>query len=386
VKVDAEDSVTGIDYIHLFLDNIPLGSSTETILLDTTLYSETLHNLWCIVYDGVRNCATSSCSITIDNTDPILQIIEPKERIFSPNDRITVSFSYTEKNPLFATITIGEIIEPIPLKSESDTVTRSIDLSMLCDGRYSLKIEVEDKAERRALFEMPIMVSSCFLFLEDGSRSITLKTEQSTITAILGTYTEPAYSVLKEAKTEDRIITTEGERYTLGFGVDIRLYNTDIEEIESPEILVSLSISYRPGDLKGISEETLRIYQYDGTVWRLIPSSVHTITTTVCGTTTHLSLFAIAGIGTDTAAKRPDSLLVYPNPFLPHRHRRIIFNTWPNSLIKIVTISGEEVARFYDRDGDGVYIWKNPSLASGVYIYLITKDSKKKTGKIGVVR
>jgi hypothetical protein len=89
-----------------------------------------------------------------------------------------------------------------------------------------------------------------------------------------------------------------------------------------------------------------------------------------------------------TEEAEKESVFVYPNPFLLHKHRGygITFSSWPNSLIRVFQISGEEVVRFYEEDGDGIYTWKHPNLASGVYIYLITKDSKKKTGKIGVVR
>ena len=90
-----------------------------------------------------------------------------------------------------------------------------------------------------------------------------------------------------------------------------------------------------------------------------------------------------------------DSVIAYPNPFIPSDgHTAITFDylTAGTVHIRIYKTTGKVV---YDKNiltANGTVIWSavnnnNLDLASGVYLYLITNDNGNKTiGKIIIIR
>ncbi|MFH0775872.1 MAG: T9SS type A sorting domain-containing protein [bacterium] len=382
VEITAEDSVSGLSQVNLYLDNSYLGSSTDHIF-NITGCSEGLHHLWCVVYDRVGNCATSSYSITIDNTDPILEMIELTQRFFSNKETITVSFSYTEKNPESAKVKIGGFNQIIPLLSECGTVTLQIPLYSILDGICTLNIEVIDKAGRAKSFSIPIIISSLFgLIKSTEGWSATLTTQFATITARLGTYTGDAYGLLEEKSVVGEIGTNQGIRQAL-VGIDISLYNTDTTKISAPQIELNLKIAYLNQPLDGIAEDSLRIYWYDGNIWKEIASSVDTTDNILFGTTTHLSLFALAGTSLKKTALDLNSCIVYPNP--AKKVDKVRFDSLPQGTkLRIYTISGELV---YQKENFGANpVWELKDVSSGVYIYILDDGKDKVIGKVGVIR
>ena len=380
IKVEAEDSVSGVSHIDFYIDSIYLGSSSAYFLLETT---EGSHNLWFVLYDKVQNYATSSYSITIDNTDPILEMIELTQRFFSNKETITVSFSYTEKNPESAKVKIGGFNQIIPLLSECGTVTLQIPLYSILDGICTLNIEVIDKAGRAKSFSIPIIISSLFgLIKSTEGWSATLTTQFATITARLGTYTGDAYGLLEEKSVVGEIGTNQGIRQAL-VGIDISLYNTDTTKISAPQIELNLKIAYLNQPLDRIAEDSLRIYWYDSNIWKEITSSVDTTDNIVFGTTTHLSLFALAGTPLKKTALDLNSCIVYPNP--AKKVDKVRFDGLPQGTkLRIYTISGELV---YQKENFGANpVWELKDVSSGVYIYILDDGKDKVIGKVGVIR
>ena len=85
----------------------------------------------------------------------------------------------------------------------------------------------------------------------------------------------------------------------------------------------------------------------------------------------------------------------YPNPYKPNSnlgHTGITFTELPARVrIRIFTINGDLVYDTEEITTDGTYFWEGinqhkEKLASGLYIYLITTDNEKKTGKIVIIR
>jgi hypothetical protein len=71
------------------LGTAPPGTNYAcTTTLDTTKYPDGLHTLTVIVTDAVGNTATSSVTVTFDNTPPVLSVTSP-----TPNQRIRGSFT-----------------------------------------------------------------------------------------------------------------------------------------------------------------------------------------------------------------------------------------------------------------------------------------------------
>jgi len=87
-----------------------------------------------------------------------------------------------------------------------------------------------------------------------------------------------------------------------------------------------------------------------------------------------------------------NTVRVYPNPWRGDRDKTLIFDGLPlGSTLKIFTVSAHSVATLHD-NGSGKAIWdlKNgsgESVASGLYLYLITDGQNGKThGKFAVIR
>ena len=86
-----------------------------------------------------------------------------------------------------------------------------------------------------------------------------------------------------------------------------------------------------------------------------------------------------------------EQLSVFPQPFLPAVDSRLVFGGLPqNSTVRIYNLNGGLV-RALDDDVVGGLFWDGTneageSVASGVYLYIITSDVGRRTGKIAVVR
>lgn len=90
-----------------------------------------------------------------------------------------------------------------------------------------------------------------------------------------------------------------------------------------------------------------------------------------------------------------DSAHAFPTPFLPSRgHDRITFRgLTTNATVKIYTVSGELVRTLSKSDGATQDLAWYPvtnsagePLASGVYLYVISGDSKSSKGKLMVIK
>jgi hypothetical protein len=89
-----------------------------------------------------------------------------------------------------------------------------------------------------------------------------------------------------------------------------------------------------------------------------------------------------------------DNVIIYPNPVKVFEgQREIAFENLPDSaVIEIFTITGRLIRRIeVEPEDSGRKTWnlsnqQGKSVASGIYIYHIKASTKKKTGKIGVIR
>ncbi|MEW6095549.1 MAG: thermonuclease family protein [bacterium] len=139
-----------------------------------------------------------------------------------------------------------------------------------------------------------------------------------------------------------------------------------------------------------IKEETLKIYVLKNRRWAEVKNySVHPIENIVSAPISHFGVYMlIAQIIPETI----DILKVYPNPFKPIRgDSEIIFDGLPqNTNIRIYDISGSLIKEI-ENITTGSYNWDvkdacGQDVASGIYIYIVSYDDKKKIGKIAVIR
>jgi hypothetical protein len=86
-----------------------------------------------------------------------------------------------------------------------------------------------------------------------------------------------------------------------------------------------------------------------------------------------------------------EQLTIFPQPFRPAMDSRLVFGGLPgNSTVRIYGLNGSLV-RTLDTDVVGGIFWDGTneggeSVASGVYLYVITSDVGRRTGKIAIVR
>ncbi|MFH1562769.1 MAG: PKD domain-containing protein [Nitrospirota bacterium] len=153
--------------------------------------------------------------------------------------------------------------------------------------------------------------------------------------------------------------------------------------------LLTLSYNQDDVDRTGIKEETLKIYELKNNRWLPLESSkVNPDENNIFASITQLGTYIIIGA---IAPGDLSNFVVYPNPFKPIRgDDKIIFEGLPiNTTIRIYDISGslirciENVSAIYEWDVKDSH---SKDVASGVYIYIVTYNDEKKTGKLAIVR
>jgi len=84
-------------------------------------------------------------------------------------------------------------------------------------------------------------------------------------------------------------------------------------------------------------------------------------------------------------------IIVFPNPFIGNKSagNTINFVNLPKrALISVYSVAGKRIARFEHNSAtdNGNETWDVSNAAGGIYLYTITLDGMKKTGKISVVK
>jgi hypothetical protein len=84
---------------------------------------------------------------------------------------------------------------------------------------------------------------------------------------------------------------------------------------------------------------------------------------------------------------------VFPNPFRPALgHTAVTFdNLTESARLRVYKITGELVYDAAITTTDGTFLWPavnddGDALATGIYVYLLSTDGGKKTGKLAIVR
>lgn len=163
---------------------------------------------------------------------------------------------------------------------------------------------------------------------------------------------------------------------------------------------ITVRLYYNDADSDGVvdntdpqvREDNLLIYRLDTTTqrWVRLPTSVVNATDNyVYATVSRAGIFVLMS----TPATDLSSAYAFPIPFKPpDGHTTITFTNLASlCTIRIYTINGELVKTIQETNGDGQATWDGKTdfggdAFSGVYLYLITSDSDKKTGKLIIVR
>ena len=171
-----------------------------------------------------------------------------------------------------------------------------------------------------------------------------------------------------------------------------------------------LTITYVDANADGIVDgsspqmqvPTLKLFTLDDTalVWNQIrESTLNRSGSAVYADIPHFSLYALGSV--TSAAGAINQVFAYPNPYRPGSSglfgqsslgEGIVFESLPaGAKIKIYTLYGAEAASLSDDDGDGRVLWNTKTkdgskAASGVYMYIVSSASGKKTGKVVIIR
>ncbi|MBI4064252.1 MAG: PQQ-binding-like beta-propeller repeat protein [Elusimicrobia bacterium] len=156
-----------------------------------------------------------------------------------------------------------------------------------------------------------------------------------------------------------------------------------------PSGQVKIVVSYRAGDVTGLTQSNLKLARYDlaSSQWTLLESQVDTLAKKVTGYTGHLSLFGVFEV---TPLADLSAAKVYPNPFQPARgHGVITFAAPVDTKISIFTVSGRLVKKL-ETGSSGTATWdardiEGNQAASGVYLALL-EGKEKKTLKVAIER
>ena len=171
-----------------------------------------------------------------------------------------------------------------------------------------------------------------------------------------------------------------------GVGVEITL-----DQAVQPVVNVTLTVSYRAGDIVGIDPETLLLARYDPTrsVWLPLTSSVDTLNRTVTARTDHLSVFQIMSAApSDTLS----TAKAFPNPLRPSRgDTPMRFSSLPaEARLRIYDLKGVLI-KDLTADSRGMADWDGTNkagvaVASGAYFVFIQGAGKSRTLNVAVQR
>jgi len=163
---------------------------------------------------------------------------------------------------------------------------------------------------------------------------------------------------------------------------------------------LTITIPYADADNDGIVDgsnpavevNTLAIYWYNPAIpgYEKLVSYVDTINKVLTASVSHFSTFVIMG----SAVTDVGGAYAYPVPYRPAKQTGVAGITFKNlpsiCSIKIYTISGELVTTISETSGTGSHPWDTTidgsKVASGVYIYVIEWNGKKKIGKLMIIR
>lgn len=211
--------------------------------------------------------------------------------------------------------------------------------------------------------------------------SIAPPTGEMTVDIPVGTFSEPVVLTVSTFIVPAHVAVETIK--TTNLGIEIK-NDKDLQ----PNKKITITVSYRAGDIAGLDASKLVLARYDEARQRLIPlpSTVDPATRKVTCVVVHLSKFAVIEL---RPASNLDSVKVYPNPFNPGRDSLIIDNLTASAEVKIYTIAGELVRTvgFASVNGRANWDGKNDSgsnVASGVYVMYITSPEGKKKLKIAV--
>jgi len=184
---------------------------------------------------------------------------------------------------------------------------------------------------------------------------------------------------------------------------EINAYGIDDVRITDPfSATVTVSLYYDDENNDGIVDGTsppiqargLVMYRLDEThgLWVRVPgSSVDLSAHCVCASVPRFYVFTL--MATPTSSLK--DVRVFPNPYKPNApdfHTTLTFtNISSDCTIKVFTLTGDLVKTIRVSGGAGQATWdvKNEageSLASGLYLFVITSADDKKSGKFAVIR
>ncbi|MFZ3059827.1 MAG: Ig-like domain-containing protein, partial [Candidatus Methanoperedens sp.] len=131
-------SVSGIatdmhlDMVSLEIDGIKV-SSASTYTWDTTLVKDGTHEIKLNAVDTVKNLASTSINVTVDNTPPVIQLSPANGTEFYSDQNLTIDYNATDA-------TSGVASSSVALDGTAVTKGDIIDLRNLSIGSHKIRV------------------------------------------------------------------------------------------------------------------------------------------------------------------------------------------------------------------------------------------------------
>ncbi|RLF38350.1 MAG: hypothetical protein DRN00_04405, partial [Thermoplasmata archaeon] len=136
-----------IDRVELYLDNTLVGtwdySGNFTYLLNTTTYSDGLHNMTVFGFDLAGNSANATVFFVFDNTPPTAGITAPTANATYVGN---VTITYSASDPLMAYVTLYIDGAPVANWSHSGSYEYVWDTTKYGDGAHTITLVAKDLA------------------------------------------------------------------------------------------------------------------------------------------------------------------------------------------------------------------------------------------------
>jgi hypothetical protein len=233
------------------------------------------------------------------------------------------------------------------------------------------------------------IVGTCSILIllpkeEKGQIDVVLPS-QGTAT-VIGTYTENFWIKIEDKSDAGTLTLLAGQ---IGIAVEITMGTETGIITGTLPTTIHVEIPFDSSKLGSIDRSTLKLWIHRDGKWQEVENSgVYPDKDIIWGNITHLTLLGIGG--KSLSAPNLTNVFVYPNPCRIYEgDRQITFKKLTGQAnIKIFNIAGELVKEIEHTNGTDEETWTDPgSIASGIYIYLITNNQGQKAiGKLGIIK
>lgn len=166
-----------LDMISLEIDGIK-ASSTSTYTWDTSLVNDGSHEIKLSAVDIVKNSASTSLNVIVDNTPPVIQLSPTNGTEFYSDQNLTIDYNATDA---ISGVASSSVVFDGTAVSKGDP----IDLRNLLTGSYIIRVIATDNAGNSAESSTTFVVKPLLAVVEIKPSTLNINSSGNWITGFI---------------------------------------------------------------------------------------------------------------------------------------------------------------------------------------------------------